>query len=208
MPNMDDLCHLPAHQLVRLMSVGAVSCREVMQAHLARIDAVNPSLNALIEAADPQQCLELADDADNLRTRGGPLGRAHGLPVVVKDVMRVAGLACSGGSPALRAVATDDATAVARLRAEGAIVLGLTNVPEMGRGGETNNNLYGRTNNPFDLSRTPGGSRFGRTGLGRWRRAEHRLRRWRQHQAAMSQHGHRRTQTHTWPNSQNGQRIR
>jgi amidase len=165
MPNMDDLCHLPAHQLVRLMSVGAVSCREVMQAHLARIDAVNPSLNALIEAADPQQCLELADDADNLRTRGGPLGRAHGLPVVVKDVMRVAGLACSGGSPALRAVATDDATAVARLRAEGAIVLGLTNVPEMGRGGETNNNLYGRTNNPFDLSRTPGGSSGGSAAL-------------------------------------------
>ena len=59
---------------------------------------------------------------------------------------------------ALRATATRDATAVARLRAEGAVVLGLTNVPEMGRGGESNNNLYGRTNNPFDLTRTPGGS--------------------------------------------------
>jgi amidase len=88
--------------------------------------------------------------------------------------MRVAGLTCSGGSPALRAVADDDATAVARLRAEGAIVLGLTNVPEMGRGGESNNNLYGRTNNPYDLSRTSGGSSGGSaalvaTAMGRWR---------------------------------------
>jgi amidase len=85
--------------------------------------------------------------------------------VVVKDVIRVAGLACSGGSPVLRSVAREDATAVSRLRAEGAIVLGLTNVPEMGRGGESNNNLYGRTNNPYDLSRTPGGSSGGSAAL-------------------------------------------
>jgi amidase len=65
----------------------------------------------------------------------------------------------------LRAVASADATAVSRLRAEGAIVLGLTNVPEMGRGGESNNNLYGRTNNPYDLSRTPGGSSGGSAAL-------------------------------------------
>lgn len=75
---------------------------------------------------------------------------------MVKDVIDAAGLACSGGSPALRAVADVDATVVARLRAAGAIVLGLTNVPELGRGAESNNNLYGRTNNPYDLSRTQG----------------------------------------------------
>lgn len=85
--------------------------------------------------------------------------------MVIKDVMKVAGLACSGGSPVLRSVAGEDATAVSRLRAEGAIVLGLTNVPEMGRGGESNNNLYGRTNNPYDLSRTPGGSSGGSAAL-------------------------------------------
>ncbi len=162
---MTDLCHLPAHELVRLMSTGAVSCREVMEAHLARIEAVNPMLNALVEAADPEQCVRLADLADERAARGDPLGKAHGLPVVVKDAMLVAGLACSGGSPALRAVAHDDATAVARLRAEGAIVLGLTNVPEMARGGESNNNLYGRSNNPYDLSRTPGGSSGGSAAL-------------------------------------------
>ena len=104
-------------------------------------------------------------DADGRAARGGPLGRAHGLPVVVKDVMTVAGLACSGGSPVLRSVASEDATAVSRLRAEGAIVLGLTNVPEMGRGGESNNNLYGATVNPYDPTRTPGGSSGGSAAL-------------------------------------------
>ena len=162
---MSDLCHLPAHQLVRLMTTGTVSCREVMQAHLARIRAVNPTLNALVEATDPEQCLQLAAHADECAARGDPLGTAHGLPVAVKDVMKVAGLACSGGSRALRAVADADATAVSRLRAEGAIVVGLTNVPELGRGGESNNNLYGRTNNPYDLSRTPGGSSGGSAAL-------------------------------------------
>jgi len=121
---MTDLCHQPAHELVRLMSDRTVSCREVIEAHLARIDAVNSALNALVEAADPEACLNAADEADGRTARGEPLGKAHGLPVVVKDVMKVAGLACSGGSPVLRSVASEDATAVARLRAEGAIVLG------------------------------------------------------------------------------------
>jgi amidase len=147
------------------MSSRALSCREVVEAHLARIDVVNPELNALVEATDPQACLDAADEADGRAARGEQLGRAHGLPVVIKDVIKVAGLACSGGSPVLRSVAREDATAVSRLRGEGAIVLGLTNVPEMGRGGESNNNLYGRTNNPYDLTRTPGGSSGGSAAL-------------------------------------------
>ncbi|TDO14100.1 amidase [Mycobacterium sp. BK086] len=162
---MADLCHLPAHELVRLMTTGAVSCREVLDAHLARIDAVNPGLNALVAAADPKALRRSADEADQRVARGEPVGRAHGLPVVVKDVMLVSGLVCSGGSPALQAVADRDATVVSRLRVEGAIVLGMTNVPEMGRGGESNNNLYGRTNNPFDPARTPGGSSGGSAAL-------------------------------------------
>lgn len=162
---MTDLCQLPAHQLIALMAAGTVSCRDVVHAHLARIEAVNPALNALVQATDPQQCLAAAAEADDRVARGAPLGRAHGLPVVVKDVMHVAGLQCSGGSPVLRATADKDATAVSRLRGEGAIVLGLTNVPEMGRGGESNNSVYGRTNNPFDLSRTPGGSSGGSAAL-------------------------------------------
>ena len=163
--SVNELCYLPAHELVRLMSSGAVSCREVTQAHLERIEAVNPTLNALGVAADPEQCLRQAGYADERVARGDPLGKAHGLPVAIKDQLLVAGLACSGGMSALRAVADVDATAVARLRAEGAIVLGLTNVPELGRGAESNNNLYGRTNNPYDLSRTPGGSSGGSAAL-------------------------------------------
>ncbi|MGV0851985.1 amidase [Mycolicibacterium phlei] len=162
---MTDLCRLSARELVDLMTGGTVSCREVVAAHLERIEAVNPALNALVVPTDPQQCLAAAAQADERVVRGDPLGRVHGLPIVVKDVMKVAGLECSGGSPVLRAVADEDATAVARLRAEGAIVLGLTNVPEMGRGGESNNSLYGRTNNPFDVSRTPGGSSGGSAAL-------------------------------------------
>jgi amidase len=162
---MTQLCHLSGQELVRLTSNRTVSCREVVAAHLACIEAVNPALNALVAAADPHDCLTLASELDDRAARGQPLGRAHGLPVVVKDVMRVAGLACSGGSPVLRDVAAVDATVVSRLRAEGAIVLGMTNVPEMGRGGESNNNLYGRTNNPFDLTRTPGGSSGGSAAL-------------------------------------------
>lgn len=101
---MTDLCHLPAHQLVQLMSEGAVSCRDVVQSHLDRIDALNPALNALVQAADPQDCLNAADAADERAARGAALGRAHGLPVVVKDVMlgrrarvlrREPGVACS-----------------------------------------------------------------------------------------------------------------
>jgi amidase len=88
---MTDLCHLPAHELVRLMSNRTVSCREVIEAHLVRIDAVNPALNALVEAADPQVCLDAADDGDGRAARGEPPGRAHRLPVVVKDVLKVAG---------------------------------------------------------------------------------------------------------------------
>ena len=121
--------------------------------------------DALVEATDPKRCLQLADEADTRTARDEPVGWVHGLPVAVKDVIRVAGLACSGGSPVIRAVADDDATMVSRLRSEGAIVSGLTNVPEMGRGWESNNNLYGRTNNPYDLSRTPGGSSGGSAAL-------------------------------------------
>jgi amidase len=162
---MNDLCHLPAHELVRLTSDGTVSCRDVMAAHLSRIEQVNGYLNALVEATPAEQCMQAAADADDRMARGEPLGRLHGVPVAVKDVMHVAGLACSGGSPVLRAVADKDATVVSRLRAEGAIIVGLTNVPEMGRGGESNNNLYGRTNNPYDLTRTPGGSSGGSSAL-------------------------------------------
>src|SRR5690242_562393 len=76
---MDDLCHLPARRLSRLMTSGEVSCREVVQAHLVQIGRVNPVLNALVQAADPERCLQLADHADTAVAQGRSLGAAHGL---------------------------------------------------------------------------------------------------------------------------------
>ena len=102
---------------------------------------------------------------DAARAGGDTLGLLAGLPVVLKDVVHVEGLVTSGGSPALRRISTEDATVVARMRAAGAIIMGVTNVPEMGRGGESANDLYGRTNNPYDLSRSPGGSSGGSAAL-------------------------------------------
>ncbi len=147
------------------MAKSQVSSREVVEAHLDRIAAVNPSINALVQATDPDTCRREADRADAVRAEGGTTGILAGLPVVLKDVVHVEGLVTSGGSPALRGTSTEDATVVARLRAAGAIVLGVTNVPEMGRGGESANDLYGRTNNPYDLSRSPGGSSGGSAAL-------------------------------------------
>ena len=86
---MDDLCQLPAHELVRLMTTGSVSCSEVARAHLARIEAVNPMLNALVEAADPVRYLQLADHADSVAAQGDSLGTsADGLPIGVQVVAR------------------------------------------------------------------------------------------------------------------------
>ena len=162
---MTDTCFDSAVGLVASMAAGQLSSREVIGFHLDRIEKVNPALNALVQQVDPDQCLAEAAAADEALAAGRPLGRLHGLPVVIKDVMHVKGLLCSGGYPALRAVATDDATVVGRLRREGAIVVGLTNVPELSRGGETNNPIYGRTNNPYDFGRTPGGSSGGSAAL-------------------------------------------
>ena len=94
---MTDVCQLPAHELVCLMSNRTLTCRDVVEVHLAHIDEVNPALNALVEAANPETCLAAADEADGRAARGEPLGKVHGLPVVIKDVMKVAGLMCSGG---------------------------------------------------------------------------------------------------------------
>jgi len=95
---------LAGRRMVRLMSVGTMSCREVIDARPARIDTVNPAVNALVAPADPESCPTAADEADGRLARGDPLDGAHRLPVVTK-VMKVAGLACSGGNPVLRSKA-------------------------------------------------------------------------------------------------------
>jgi amidase len=150
-----------ATALTARLRAGEVSAAEVMRAHLARIDAVNPELNAIV-TLDRDGALAGADAADQRLAEGEPLGPLHGLPIAVKDLEDTAGMLTTYGSPVFRDhVPGADTLLVARLRSAGAIVIGKTNTPEFGAGSQTFNQVFGATRNPFDRSRTPGGSSGG-----------------------------------------------
>jgi Asp-tRNA(Asn)/Glu-tRNA(Gln) amidotransferase A subunit family amidase len=138
-----------------------ISPVEVARAHLDRIERLNPQLNAFVDY-QPEAVLAQARDAEKAILRGDEVGSLHGVPVSIKSAIDVAGHRCEAGSR-LRAghVAAVDAPLVARLRAAGAVILGVTNTPELLMAWETDNLLYGRTNNPWDLGRTAGGSSGG-----------------------------------------------
>ena len=134
---------------------------ELVEAHLARIEKLNPKLNAFVQV-DVEGARRQARATEDAVVRGEKLGPLHGVPVSIKSSIEIKGLRCEAGTK-LRAgfVATQDAPLVSRLRKAGAIILGTTNTPELLMAWETDNLLYGRTNNPWDLSRTPGGSSGG-----------------------------------------------
>ncbi len=134
---------------------------EVARTHLDRIERLNPKLNAFVDC-QPEAVLAQASAAEQAIFYGDELGPLHGVPVSLKSSIDVAGHRCEAGTR-LRAgyIAAADAPLVARLRAAGAVVLGTTNAPELLMAWETDNLLYGRTNNPWDLSRTAGGSSGG-----------------------------------------------
>ena len=134
---------------------------ELVQAHLDRIERVNPKINAYVQL-DTERALTAARDAEHAIMRNESVGPLHGVPISIKSSIEVAGMRCEAGTK-LRAgyVARGDAPLVSRLRKAGAIILGVTNTPELLMAWETDNLLYGRTNNPWDLSRTPGGSSGG-----------------------------------------------
>ena len=138
-----------------------ISPVELAEIHLAKIERLNPKLNAFVHVA-PERVLREARAAEAAVAGGGPLGPLHGVPVSIKSSLEVAGLRCESGTR-LRAgfVASRDAPLVERLRNAGAIVLGVTNTPELLMAWETDNLLYGRTNSPWNLERTPGGSSGG-----------------------------------------------
>jgi len=138
----------------------SVSPIEVVEAHLQRIEQVNPSLNAIVTLAG--DAIDQARAAEAELMHGDRVGPLHGLPLTIKDTIDTAGLRTTSGSR-LRAqtVPERDATTVARLKAAGAIIVGKTNTPEMAIPYETDNPIFGRTNNPYDLGRTPGGSSGG-----------------------------------------------
>jgi len=157
----DELCDLSALELAARIRRREVSARDVMAAHLARIERINPRVNAIVTLV-AERALADAARADEETARGGPLGPLHGLPVAHKDLVDTAGIRTTQGSPFFRDhVPMQDALIVTRIRAAGAITLGKTNTPEFGAGSQTFNTVFGATRNPYDRSRTCGGSSGG-----------------------------------------------
>jgi amidase len=157
----NDLIFRSASELAGLIRSKTISSEELVGAHLDRISAVNPKLNAVCQL-DEKGALAAARDADAALKRGGELGKLHGVPVTIKDSFDVKGIVSTGGTQGRRAfVPEKDATVVARLRAAGAIIFGKTNTPELTLSYDTDNLVYGRTHNPYDLALTPGGSSGG-----------------------------------------------
>lgn len=150
-----------ASDLVRALRAGEVGSRELLESYLERVDRLNPGLNAVV-TLDAEGARRAANEADTGRARGKPLGRLHGLPMTIKDSFETAGMRTTCGAPHLSEhVPSHDAVAVARLRAAGAVVFGKTNTPTMAADVQTFNPIFGVTNNPWDVSRSPGGSSGG-----------------------------------------------
>ena len=152
---------LPAAEIARLVRARELSPVEVVDAHLARIESLNPVLNAYVHV-DHAGARAAARRAETAVLAGEAIGPLHGVPVSIKSAVAVAGMPWETGSRFRAGIRADhDATLVRRLRDAGAIVLGVTNTAEQLMAWETDNVLYGRTNNPWDLARTPGGSSGG-----------------------------------------------
>jgi fatty acid amide hydrolase 2 len=158
-----DVRTLSGTRIAELVRTGVVSSREVVEAHIDQIERVNPVINAVVKDrfAEARREADLADE----RVRRGPtssLPKLHGVPCTIKECFALTGMPQSSGLVARRKVVADtDATAVARLRAAGAIPLGVTNVSELCMWMESTNNVYGRSNNPYDPTRIVGGSSGG-----------------------------------------------
>jgi amidase len=156
-----DLWQLDATELARLIRVGQASSREAAASCLARMEAVNPKLNAVVRRMD-EEALAVADAADAAQARGAALGPLHGVPVTVKVNTDQKGHPTDNGVVAFKdLIAPDDAPVVANLRAAGAIIIGRTNVPAFSMRAFSENDLHGRTLNPRDRVITPGGSSGG-----------------------------------------------
>jgi Asp-tRNA(Asn)/Glu-tRNA(Gln) amidotransferase A subunit family amidase len=161
---MNEIIFLPAVMMAERIREKKISPVELVDAHLAQIEKLNPKLNAFVhvDANATRRAAQAAEAAVMQAKTRKALGPLHGIPVSAKSSFEVSGMRCESGTR-LRAgyVPTQDAPLIGRLRAAGAIVLGVTNTPELLMAWETDNLLYGRTNNPWDLQRTPGGSSGG-----------------------------------------------
>src|SRR5262245_36363922 len=156
----DNITRMDATSLAELIANRELSPVEVVQAHLDRIIEVNPKINAIVTLAD--NALDGAKKAEAAVKSGAKLGPLHGVPFTVKDSLDTEGVLTQRGSPIFKGHVPDaDATAVARVKAAGGILIAKTNLPEFAYSVETDNLLTGRTNNPWNLEYTPGGSSGG-----------------------------------------------
>ena len=157
-----ELCFLPATELARRIRARELSAHEVMAAHLAQIERVNPKVNAIITLLPPEQLLAQAAAADAALARGEAFGPLHGLPIAHKDLTLTQGIRTTYGSPLFKDfIPKQDDLIVERLKGAGAITIGKTNTPEFGAGSQTFNPVFGATLNPYDLTKTCGGSSGG-----------------------------------------------
>ncbi|MDM0046346.1 amidase [Variovorax dokdonensis] len=159
---MGNLTDLDADALSRTIHSRDASCREVMQAYLARIEQVNPRYNAIVNLAPPEALLRQADECDAELSRGHSRGWMHGMPQAIKDTGHAVGFPSTLGSTVYRELMPKvDSLYVSRMKAAGCIVIGKTNMPEFGLGSHTYNDLFGTTRNAWDPDRSAGGSSGG-----------------------------------------------
>ena len=157
-----ELCFMTATELVRRIRTRELSCKEVMEAHLTQIERINPIVNAIVTHVPHEQIMSRVQAADEAIVRGQKVGPLHGLPVAHKDLVPTKGLRTTWGSRIYKDFIPDqDGLIVERLKKAGAICIGKTNTPEFGAGCQTFNEVFGETFNPYDLSKTCGGSSGG-----------------------------------------------
>jgi amidase len=158
---MDELLFKPATEQLALLRSGELSARELLAAHLQRIDEVNGDINALVTLV-PELAESAAEAADERHARGELAGVLDGLPIAHKDLVDTAGIRTTSGSPIFAGrVPEENGLIVERLQQAGAVTIGKTNTPEFGAGSQTFNEVFGVTRNPYDLSKTVGGSSGG-----------------------------------------------
>src|SRR5256714_8369812 len=159
--NVSSICFMSAVEMARLIRAKKLSAREALAAHLKQIERVNPKVNAIVTlVAEP--ATEAAAKADEMQAHNATLGPLHGLPVAHKDLLDTKDIRTTYGSPLYKDyVPTEDDIVVERIRRAGAITIGKTNTPEFGAGSQTFNKVFGATHNPYDLSKTCGGSSGG-----------------------------------------------
>jgi amidase len=155
------ICFTSAIEMARLIRAKKLSAREALAAHLKQIERVNPKVNAIVTLV-PEMAADAAAKADEMQAHKETLGPLHGLPVAHKDLLETRGIRTTFGSPLFKDhVPTEDDIVVDRMRRAGAIIIGKTNTPEFGAGSQTFNKVFGATHNPYDLTKTCGGSSGG-----------------------------------------------